>query len=92
MLEKAVSKAATSKEARRTLRYVETLREMRMKPGERRVSARRGRAGEKSEFFSILLELDEQQAGLANFFPGGRIEEGLKVLCRPWKCRFRFPE
>ena len=28
---------------------------MRTPPGEKRVSARRGRAGEKSDFFSILL-------------------------------------
>ena len=30
-------------------------------------------------FFSILL-LYEQQAGVANLFPGGRTEEGLKLL------------
>jgi hypothetical protein len=37
------------------LRYVEPLSEARTPPGTRRVSARRGRAGEKSDFFSILL-------------------------------------
>ena len=48
------SKAAASEEARRTLRYVEPLSEARTMLGERRVSARRGWAGEKSDFFSIL--------------------------------------
>jgi hypothetical protein len=38
------------------LRYVELLSDMRTPLGERRVSARRGWAGEKSDFFSILLE------------------------------------
>ena len=37
-------------------RYVEDFDEPRTKHRERRVSARRGRAGEKSDFFSILLE------------------------------------
>jgi len=50
------SKAAASEEARRTLRYVELLSEARTPLGERRVSARRGWAGEKSDFVSILLE------------------------------------
>ena len=44
-----------SEEARRTLRYVEPLSDARTPLGERRVSARRGWAGEKSDFFSILL-------------------------------------
>ena len=35
--------------------YVEDFDEPRTKHGERHVSARRGRAGEKSDFFSILL-------------------------------------
>ena len=38
-----------------SLRYVEPLREARTPHGKRRVSARRGWAGEKSDFFSILL-------------------------------------
>jgi len=50
------SKAAASEEARRTLRYVEPLSDARTPHGKRRVSARRGRAGEKSDFFSILLD------------------------------------
>jgi hypothetical protein len=54
MLKRPFSKAAVSEEARRTLQYVEPLSDARTKPGERRVSARRGRAGEKSDFFSIL--------------------------------------
>jgi len=36
--------------------YVEDAFEARMKLGERRVLARRGWAGEKGAFFSILLE------------------------------------
>jgi hypothetical protein len=35
--------------------YVEDFDEPRTRLGERRVSARRGWAGEKSDFFSILL-------------------------------------
>ena len=50
------SKAAASEEARRTLRYVEPLSDARTMHGNRRVSARRGWAGEKNDFFSILLE------------------------------------
>ncbi len=42
-------------------------------------------------FFSILL-LYEQQVGMANFFPGGRTEEGLELPSGSWKCGFRFPE
>jgi hypothetical protein len=42
------------------LRYVEPLRDARTMPGERRVSARRGWAGEKSDFFSILLRLEAE--------------------------------
>ena len=48
-------------------------RSLRTLPGKRCVLARRGRAGEKSEFFSILLrgELDEPQ--------------GVKILIEPSK-------
>ena len=35
--------------------YVEGLNDARTLHGKRRVSARRGRAGEKSDFFSILV-------------------------------------
>ena len=45
-----------SEEARRTLRYVEPLSDARTPLGERRVSAREGWVGEKSDFFSILLD------------------------------------
>jgi hypothetical protein len=38
------------------LGYIEDLFEVRTKHGKRRVSARLGRAGEKGDFFSILLE------------------------------------
>ncbi len=38
------------------LGYVEGLNDARTLPGNRRVSARRGRAGEKNDFFSILLD------------------------------------
>jgi hypothetical protein len=40
------------------LGYVESLNDARTPHGKRRVSARRGRAGEKSGFFSILLGND----------------------------------
>jgi hypothetical protein len=40
------------------LRYVEPLSETRTKPGERCVLAHLGWAGEKSDFFSILLGID----------------------------------
>ena len=65
------SKAAASEEARRILfhpptpscqdssitgGYVEPLNDARTLHGKRRVSARRGRAGEKSDFFSILRD------------------------------------
>ncbi len=48
-------KAVTSEEAKRTLRYVEPLSDARTPDGKRCVSTRRGRAGEKGDFFSILL-------------------------------------
>ena len=35
--------------------YVEDLNDARMKPGERRVLARWGWAGEKADFFNVLL-------------------------------------
>ena len=69
-------KAAASEKARRTLRYVEPLNEARTK---------------LEAFFSIPV-LYEQQAGGANFFPGGRTDENLKLICGTWKCGFRFPE
>ncbi len=47
------SKAAASE----GLVYVEDLNDARTLPGEGRVSARRGRAGEKIDFFSSLLGL-----------------------------------
>jgi len=40
-----------------SVRCVKPLSEVRTSPGERRVSARRGGAGEKSDIFSILLHL-----------------------------------
>jgi hypothetical protein len=49
------SKAAASEGASRTLRYVEPLSDARTMHGKRRASARRGWAGEKSDFFSILV-------------------------------------
>ena len=61
------SKAAASEEARRTLRYVEPLGEARTK---------------LADFFSFLL-LYEQQAGVANLFPGGTVEEGLELPSGP---------
>jgi hypothetical protein len=51
------SKAAASEEARRTLQYVEPLSDARTTQGKRRVSARRGWAGEKIDFFSFLRRL-----------------------------------
>jgi hypothetical protein len=44
-----------------------------------------------ADFFSFLL-LYEQQAGVANLFPGGSSKEDLKLLYGSWKCGFRFPE
>jgi hypothetical protein len=41
--------------------YVEDAFEVRTMPGERRVSARQGWAGEKSDFFSILLEIQIEE-------------------------------
>ena len=49
------SKAAASEETRRTLRYVEPLSNARTPHGKRCVSAHQGWAGEKRDFFSILL-------------------------------------
>ena len=51
----SAGKAAASEEARRTLRYFEPLSEARTTLGKRSDSARCGRAGEKDDFFSILL-------------------------------------
>jgi len=52
---------------------VEGLNDARTKHGKRRVSARRGRAGEKSDFFSILLACPLPSllrlAGVCNLFP-----------------------
>ena len=45
--------------ARGSLLYVEGLNDARTTLGKWRVSARRGWAGEKSDFFSILLEIGE---------------------------------
>ena len=53
------SKAAASEEARHTLRYVEPLSETKTPYGKRRAPARRGRAGENNDFFSILLEEED---------------------------------
>ena len=69
------SKAAASEEAKGTLRYVEPLSDARTLHGNRRVSARQGRAGEKSDFFSILLEfpchpIDDEAHHLSHRFPG----------------------
>ena len=43
------------------LGYVEDAFEVRTMHGKRRVSARRGREGEKSDFFSILLEIQIEE-------------------------------
>jgi hypothetical protein len=49
-----ISPASVS-DLRKVLFNVEPLSDARPTPGERRVSARQGWAGEKSDFFSILL-------------------------------------
>jgi hypothetical protein len=50
------SKAAASEDPEAyPLGYVEDLSDARTSYGKRRISVRRGRAGEKSDFFSILL-------------------------------------
>jgi hypothetical protein len=54
MLKGPSSKAEASKETKRMLQYVELLNDARTMPGERRVLARKGWAGEKNGFFSIL--------------------------------------
>ncbi len=56
MLKKAIQQGRSERRGGRTLQYVEPLSEARTKPGEKRVSARQGWAGEKSDFFSILLD------------------------------------
>jgi hypothetical protein len=43
-----------------------------------------------SELFFYSL-LNKQQAGSANFFPGGRTEEGFKFFCGSWEYGFCFP-
>src|SRR6185295_19740625 len=40
----------------------------------------------------VRLVLDEQQTGIANFFPGGRTEKGLKIFDGIRECGFHFPE
>ena len=52
------SKAAASEEARRTLRYVESLSDAKTPNEQRRVLTRQCRAGEKGDFLSILLKVD----------------------------------
>lgn len=38
------------------------------------------------------VTLNEQQAGVANFFPRGRTQEDLEFLCGAWKGDFRLSE
>jgi hypothetical protein len=55
-------KEAVQHEKGRTLRYVvEPLSDARTPHGKRRVSARQGWAGEKIDFFSILLEVEREE-------------------------------
>ena len=64
MLKKACPvRPQRAKRRRRTLRYVELLSDARTPHGKRRVSARQGRAGEKSDFFSILLDITASKEG-----------------------------
>jgi hypothetical protein len=49
---------SSASDLRESFWYVEGLNDARTKHGERCVSARPGWAGEKSDFFSILLEED----------------------------------
>jgi hypothetical protein len=56
MLKKAVQQGRSEQRGEAySVRYGEPLSEARTPHGKRRVSARRGRAGEKGDFFSILL-------------------------------------
>jgi hypothetical protein len=56
MLKKAVQQGRSERRGESYFAsYVEPLSEARMKPVERRVSARRGREGEKTDLFSILI-------------------------------------
>src|SRR5205823_12480063 len=59
------------------LGYVEDLNDARTMHGKRRVSARRGRAGEKGDFFSILLECP--LGNLIQFIEINRVQS---ALCR----------
>ena len=61
------SSSGTS-DLRESVRYVEPLSDARTSHGKGRVSARRGRAGEKNDFFSILLEFLHDPFGIAGEF------------------------
>ena len=50
-----------------TLRYIKPLSDARTRHGKGRVSARRGWAGEKRDFFSILLCFAGRREGLVDF-------------------------
>ena len=65
MLKKAVQQGHSKRRVEAyPLAYLEGLSEARTMHGKRRVSARRGRAGEKSDFFSILLRDIVENSGL----------------------------
>jgi len=52
-----------AKRRRRTLRHVEPLSDVRTPHGKRRVMVRQGWAGEKDDFFSILLDRRGREGG-----------------------------
>jgi hypothetical protein len=60
MLKKSVQRGRSEQTGESYFCYVEPLSDARTKHGKGRVSARRGRAGEKNDFFSILVgQLDD---------------------------------
>ena len=65
---------------------------MRTPHGKRRASVRRGWAGEKSDFFSILLELGGERShigyGNDSVHDGmDAAEVGVATGSQPWKCK-----
>jgi hypothetical protein len=71
MLKKAVQQGRSERRAT-LLQYVEGLSDARTPHGKRCVSARRGWAGEISDFFSILLENEQAVRHWADGLPDSR--------------------
>jgi hypothetical protein len=71
--------------AEKLLLSVGSLNNARTPHGKRRVSARRGWAGEKSDFFSLLLFRHEDQHPWRAFFNHVRKTSGGTAGGNPWK-------